>query len=83
MVELAQADQMPMDATQWCVYDMVSHNPVGAGLLAILAARFVWRNREMPSRAARSQILLQAFGLFFCRAFPHFKSRLCTCQILG
>ncbi|PAA19067.1 hypothetical protein CJU74_03330 [Pseudomonas fragi] len=52
MVELAQADQMPMDATQWCVYDMVSHNLVGAGLLAILAARFVWRNREMPSRAS-------------------------------
>ena len=22
MVELAQTDQMPMDATQWCVYDM-------------------------------------------------------------
>ncbi|PAA11060.1 hypothetical protein CJU78_03255 [Pseudomonas fragi] len=52
MVELAQADQMPMDATQWCVYDMVSHNPVGAGLLAILAARFAWRNRAMPSRAS-------------------------------
>jgi len=87
MVELAQTDQMPMDATQWCVYDMAQKQiSVAAAAGCDNGRRTFFENtpaaRSIAACGSGYKICL-VIELFFCRDFPHFKSCLCTRKILG